>query len=76
MIRNIKKFPENIDAAYYLIHSMATSSEKFDTAGIESCGQFQNLHGIDECKTGDLPQRDYVMNTNCRNTWLRDGKWK
>lgn len=24
-------FPQNIDAAYYLIHSMTTSSEKFDT---------------------------------------------
>ncbi|HKI87862.1 MAG TPA: SDR family oxidoreductase [Draconibacterium sp.] len=37
----IKKFPKNIDAAYYLIHSMATSSEKFDKLESKAAANFK-----------------------------------
>jgi uncharacterized protein YbjT (DUF2867 family) len=33
--------PKNIDAAYYLIHSMATSSEKFDLLESKAAGNFK-----------------------------------
>jgi uncharacterized protein YbjT (DUF2867 family) len=34
-------FPKNIDAAYYLIHSMSTSSEKFDSLESKAAGNFK-----------------------------------
>ena len=34
-------FPKNIDAAYYLIHSMSTSSEKFDLLESEAALNFK-----------------------------------
>jgi len=38
----LEKFPKDIDAAYYLIHSMATSSEKFDSMESKAAGNFKN----------------------------------
>jgi len=35
------KFPKDIDAAYYLIHSMSTSSEKFDLLESKSASNFK-----------------------------------
>lgn len=35
------KFPNDIDAAYYLIHSMSTSSEKFDLLESKSASNFK-----------------------------------
>ncbi len=34
-------FPQNIDAAYYLIHSMSTSSEKFDSLESRAASNFR-----------------------------------
>ena len=34
-------FPQNIDAAYYLIHSMTTSSEKFDSLESKAAENFK-----------------------------------
>ncbi len=34
-------FPQNIDAAYYLIHSMTTSSEKFDSLESKAASNFK-----------------------------------
>lgn len=37
----IDKFPKNIDVAYYLIHSMTSSSEKFDTLESRAAKNFR-----------------------------------
>ena len=36
-----EKFPKNIDVAYYLIHSMSTSSEKFDSLESQAASNFK-----------------------------------
>jgi len=38
-----EKFPKDIDAAYYLIHSMSTSSEKFDLLESEAASNFKSI---------------------------------
>ncbi len=38
-----EKFPKNIDVAYYLIHSMSTSSEKFESLESKSAHNFKTL---------------------------------
>jgi len=37
----LDNFPKNIDAAYYLIHSMSTSSEKFDALESKAANNFK-----------------------------------
>jgi uncharacterized protein YbjT (DUF2867 family) len=38
-----EKFPKNIDAAYYLIHSMSSSTEKFDLLESKSASNFKAI---------------------------------
>jgi uncharacterized protein YbjT (DUF2867 family) len=38
-----EKFPKNIDAAYYLIHSMSSSTEKFDLLESKSASNFKTI---------------------------------
>lgn len=38
---DLESFPKNIDAAYYLIHSMSTSSEKFDMLESKAATNFK-----------------------------------
>ncbi|MEZ5106769.1 MAG: NAD(P)H-binding protein [Draconibacterium sp.] len=40
---DLKIIPKNIDAAYYLIHSMTTSSEKFDLLESKAATHFKKL---------------------------------
>jgi len=40
---DLDKFPKDIDAAYYLIHSMSTSSEKFDLLESEAALNFKTI---------------------------------
>jgi uncharacterized protein YbjT (DUF2867 family) len=42
--------PEDIDAAYYLIHSMSTSSEDFEDLEQQCALNFKNLIGVTRCK--------------------------
>ena len=45
------KIPKNIDAAYYLIHSMSTTSNKdFETLEEECASNFKNLVSKTDCK--------------------------
>lgn len=38
---NLNNLPKDFDVAYYLIHSMATSTEKFDQLESETAGNFK-----------------------------------
>ena len=40
--KSLKAIPEDIDAAYYLVHSMSTSAEKFTSLESESAANFAN----------------------------------
>ena len=39
----LEKFPKDIDAAYYLIHSMSSSTEKFDLLESKSASNFKAI---------------------------------
>lgn len=43
-------FPKDIDAAYYLIHSMATTSENFENLELKCAQNFKNLLEPTNCK--------------------------
>ncbi|MCH2032818.1 MAG: SDR family oxidoreductase [Tenacibaculum sp.] len=43
-------FPEDIDAAYYLIHSMSTSSENFESLEKKCASKFKELTEKTSCK--------------------------
>ncbi len=40
---DVENFPKNIDAAYYLIHSMTTSTAKFDLLETQAAANFKTL---------------------------------
>ena len=40
---DLENFPKNIDAAYYLIHSMTTSTAKFDLLETQAAANFKKL---------------------------------
>lgn len=40
---DVESFPKNIDAAYYLIHSMTTSTAKFDLLETQAASNFKTL---------------------------------
>lgn len=44
------KIPNDIDAAYYLIHSMATSSNDFETLEAQCASNFKKLVSKTQCK--------------------------
>lgn len=44
------KIPKNIDAAYYLIHSMATNSKDFESLERQCAQNFKNLVEATNCK--------------------------
>ncbi|GAL74380.1 putative nucleoside-diphosphate-sugar epimerase [Nonlabens ulvanivorans] len=45
-----QELPQNIDVAYYLIHSMSSSTESFDTMEAESAMNFVQLINSTSCK--------------------------
>ncbi|WP_400078395.1 SDR family oxidoreductase [Winogradskyella sp. R77965] len=44
------KIPKDIDAAYYLIHSMSTDSENFEDLERQCAQNFKNLVSVTNCK--------------------------
>lgn len=44
------KIPKDIDAAYYLIHSMSTKSEDFEDLERQCAQNFKNLVSVTQCK--------------------------
>ncbi len=59
---DVKSFPKDIDAAYYLIHSMSTSTKKFDTLEITAAKNFRKI--IEELPVKQVIYLSGISNEN------------
>ncbi len=63
------KIPKDIDAAYYLIHSMATSSSNFEALERQCAYNFKNLIKATQCK--QVIYLSGIVNANTLSTHLK-----
>ncbi len=62
---SLKAIPEDIDAAYYLIHSMSASTGDFVSLEKQSALNFRERIRSDQGKTGHLPE----WNSQCKRNF-------